>query len=79
MRRLMASALERDAGPVDLLIRAGGERRLSDFLLWEAAYAELVFTRVLWPDFGAVQLRRALAAFARRQRRFGGLAEAAGQ
>lgn len=72
LRSLIESALEADAGPVDLLIRSGGERRLSDFLLWESAYAELIFTRTPWPAFGARELRRALAAFARRQRRFGG-------
>jgi undecaprenyl diphosphate synthase len=59
---------------VDLLIRTGGEQRLSDFLLWECAYAELVFTPVRWPDFGASDLEAALACFHRRERRFGGLA-----
>ena len=59
--------------PVDLLIRSGGERRLSDFLLWEAAYAELHFTPTLWPDFGPADLDAALADFRGRQRRFGGL------
>jgi undecaprenyl diphosphate synthase len=58
---------------VDLLIRTGGERRLSDFLLWESAYAELLFTDVLWPDFGAADLAAALADFRSRERRFGGL------
>lgn len=58
---------------VDLLIRAGGERRLSDFLLWECAYAELRFTDVLWPDFDATELSAALVDFERRERRFGGL------
>ena len=48
--------------PVDLLIRTGGEQRLSDFLLWECAYAELVFSRVMWPEYGAMDLRVALAA-----------------
>ena len=57
--------------PVDLLIRTGGERRLSDFLLWESAYAELVFTRTMWPDFGAADLASALREFRSRQRRFG--------
>ena len=62
------------AGPdVDLLIRSGGETRLSDFLLWESAYAELCFVDTLWPDFGADDLRAALAEFHRRERRFGGL------
>jgi undecaprenyl diphosphate synthase len=59
--------------PVDLLIRTGGERRLSDFLLWELAYAELWFTDQRWPDFGAADLAEALADFHRRNRRFGGL------
>jgi undecaprenyl diphosphate synthase len=61
-------------GPdVDLLIRTGGERRLSDFLLWECAYAELHFTDQRWPDFGAADLERALADYHGRQRRFGAL------
>jgi len=58
---------------VDLLIRSGGEKRLSDFLLWETAYAELCFLDTLWPDFGADHLAAALADFHRRERRFGGL------
>jgi undecaprenyl diphosphate synthase len=58
---------------VDLLIRTGGEQRLSDFLLWESAYAELYFTPVRWPDFGREHLEAALAEFRRRERRFGGL------
>ncbi len=62
---------------VDLLIRTGGEQRLSDFLLWECAYAELSFTETMWPDFGATQLAAAIAEFHTRQRRFGGLPEAA--
>jgi undecaprenyl diphosphate synthase len=62
------------ASEVDLLIRTGGERRLSDFLLWESAYAELYFTDCLWPDFDEQELVRALTEFARRERRFGGLA-----
>ena len=56
---------------VDLLIRTGGEKRLSDFLLWEAAYAELLFTDTAWPDFGASNLAEAVAEFRRRDRRFG--------
>ena len=56
---------------VDLLIRTSGELRLSNFLLWQAAYAELVFTDTLWPDFGEADLRTAVEAFAARQRRFG--------
>jgi undecaprenyl diphosphate synthase len=59
--------------PVDLLIRSGGERRLSDFLLWECAYAELHFSSRLWPDFGTEDLAAALADFQGRERRFGGL------
>lgn len=58
---------------VDLLIRTGGEKRLSDFLLWEAAYAELHFTDRMWPDFGDADLAAAMADFARRDRRFGAL------
>ena len=59
--------------PVDLLIRPGGEQRLSDFLLWESAFAELVFTETLWPDFGAADLDTAVRTFRGRERRFGGL------
>jgi len=58
---------------VDLLIRTGGEKRLSDFLLWETAYAELVFTERMWPDFSRADLEQALDDFAHRERRFGGL------
>ena len=57
--------------PLDLLIRTSGERRISNFFLWEAAYAELFFTETLWPDFGREHLLEALADFARRERRFG--------
>jgi undecaprenyl diphosphate synthase len=59
------------APEVDLLIRTGGEQRLSDFLLWECAYAELLFLDCLWPDFGEPQFLLALAEFSKRQRRFG--------
>jgi undecaprenyl diphosphate synthase len=73
--RLLAD--EHAPGPaapdVDLLIRTGGERRLSDFLLWECAYAELHFTEVMWPEFGAADLRQAIDDFQHRERRFGGL------
>lgn len=62
---------------VDLVIRSGGEQRLSDFLLWESAYAELYFTNRMWPDFGLDDLAQALAVFHGRERRFGGLAPAA--
>jgi undecaprenyl diphosphate synthase len=62
---------------VDLLIRTGGEHRLSDFLLWESAYAELYFTDVLWPDFTAADLASAVQAFAARDRRYGAVRTAA--
>ena len=62
-----------DAPDLDLFIRTGGELRISNFLLWQAAYAELYFTDCLWPDFDEAQLDAALAAFARRDRRFGGV------
>jgi undecaprenyl pyrophosphate synthase len=62
-----------DAPDVDLLIRTSGERRLSNFLLWQAAYAELYFTERLWPDFDRHSLFEALDDFAARDRRFGGL------
>jgi undecaprenyl diphosphate synthase len=55
----------------DLVIRTSGEQRLSNFLLWQSAYAELVFTETYWPDFGAAELRAALDEYARRGRRFG--------
>jgi len=64
---------------VDLLIRTGGERRLSDFLLWECAYAELVFTTRMWPEFDAVDLRDAIDEFRSRHRRFGDLEQGVGQ
>ncbi|MBW4330894.1 isoprenyl transferase [Stakelama sp. CBK3Z-3] len=62
-----------DLPPLDLLIRTSGEQRLSNFLLWQAAYAELVFVDTLWPDFDAATLGDALATYAGRHRRFGGL------
>jgi undecaprenyl diphosphate synthase len=61
----------RQSGEVDLLIRTGGEKRLSDFLLWESAYAELYFTDCLWPDFDEQQFHAALEDYAGRARRFG--------
>jgi undecaprenyl diphosphate synthase len=70
----LLAAVHHDPEPapdVDLLIRTGGERRLSDFLLWECAYAELWFTDTPWPDFGPGELARAIADFAARDRRFG--------
>ena len=76
-RSALLSALARagqgGAPEVDLLVRTGGERRTSDFLLWEAAYAELFFSDRLWPDVGAADLDEALAWFAGRERRFGGV------
>jgi undecaprenyl diphosphate synthase len=74
--RLGQASGDAGAPDVDLLIRTGGEQRLSDFLLWESAYAELVFTPRMWPDFGADDLRDALDEFTRRERRFGGVARA---
>ncbi|TCM21601.1 undecaprenyl pyrophosphate synthetase [Novosphingobium sp. PhB165] len=61
-----------DLPPLDLLIRTSGEVRLSNFLLWQAAYAEMLFTDVLWPDFSVDHLREALEEFANRERRYGG-------
>ena len=76
-RSALLSALARagqgGAPEVDLLVRTGGERRTSDFLLWESAYAELFFSDRLWPDVGAADLDEALAWYAGRERRFGGL------
>jgi undecaprenyl diphosphate synthase len=62
-----------DLPPLDLMIRTSGEQRLSNFLLWQAAYAELYFTDMLWPDFDGRALAGALDAFRLRDRRFGGL------
>jgi undecaprenyl diphosphate synthase len=61
-----------DLPPLDLLVRTSGEVRLSNFLLWQAAYAEMWFTEVLWPDFTVAHLEEALASFAARERRYGG-------
>ncbi|MEO1642130.1 MAG: isoprenyl transferase [Pseudomonadota bacterium] len=61
----------------DLLIRTSGESRLSNFLIWQCAYAELIFMDVLWPDFGAAELREAIEIYAARERRFGGLVSGA--
>ena len=70
--RLLADPHQEGPVPdVDLLIRTGGEKRLSDFLLWECAYAELVFTERMWPEFGAEDLAEAVRDFHRRERRFG--------
>ena len=58
---------------VDLIIRTGGELRISNFLIWQATYSEYYFTDVLWPDFGEKEIKKALLSYSRRQRRFGGL------
>jgi undecaprenyl diphosphate synthase len=71
--RLLAGPSGDACVEVDLVIRAGGEKRLSDFLLWESAYAELRFVDTLWPDFGGADLAAAITDFHRRERRFGGL------
>jgi len=68
--RLLGTA---ESPPLDLVIRTSGERRLSNFLLWEAAYAELVFQDVLWPDYGGEALAQAIEEFRGRDRRFGGV------
>jgi undecaprenyl diphosphate synthase len=68
---LAAQLYAPDLPDPDLLIRTSGELRLSNFLLWQLAYAELVFVETLWPDFGAAELRQALADYANRRRRFG--------
>ena len=69
----IAAALDTaDLPPLDLLIRTSGELRLSNFLLWQAAYAELYFTEALWPDFDRIELEKALQSFGHRERRFGG-------
>ena len=73
VRGVLTRALTGNSSEVDLLIRTGGEKRLSDFLLWESAYAELLFVDRMWPDFDAADLDRALEEFSRRERRFGGL------
>jgi undecaprenyl diphosphate synthase len=74
-RELFSQLVTGEAGlrDVDLIIRTSGEKRLSDFLLWEGAYAELHFTERMWPEFDAEDLAQALASFHRRERRFGGL------
>jgi len=71
LRTTLAHYLAQDTGDVDLLIRTGGEKRLSDFLLWESAYAELLFTDRMWPDFDAPKLAAAVQEFKHRERRFG--------
>jgi len=74
---MLMRSLTADCGEVDLLIRTGGEKRLSDFLLWECAYAELLFTDRMWPEFGESDLDSALADFKHRERRFGAVPEPA--
>ena len=69
---LAASLYEPEMPDTDLVIRTSGERRISNFLLWQSAYAEYVFTDTLWPDFGPDELRTAIEEYARRRRRFGG-------
>jgi undecaprenyl diphosphate synthase len=76
---LLTQALSEQNGDVDLLIRPGGEKRLSDFLLWESAYAELLFTDRMWPDFDEADLEEALKEFRRRERRFGGVPTSAAE
>ncbi|AMJ60095.1 isoprenyl transferase [Bosea sp. PAMC 26642] len=75
---MLSSRLDtHDLPDPELVIRTSGETRISNFLLWQAAYAEFVFTPVLWPDFDRAALEEALAEYRRRERRFGGLAEPA--
>ena len=64
-----------DVADVDMLIRTGGEYRISNFLLWQSAYAELFFTPTLWPDFAAKELNEMMFEFSRRPRRFGKTSE----
>jgi undecaprenyl diphosphate synthase len=70
--RLAANLYAPEMTDPDLIVRTSGERRVSNFLLWQLAYSELVFVDTLWPDFGAAELREAVEEFARRRRRFGG-------
>ena len=71
-QRIAAELDTADLPPLDLLIRTSGEQRLSNFLLWQAAYAELFFTETLWPDFDEACFAEAIACFAKRERRYGG-------
>ena len=71
LRNIITQKLTADCGDVDLLIRTGGEKRLSDYLLWESAYAELFFTDRMWPDFSGADLEEAVREFRHRERRFG--------
>jgi undecaprenyl diphosphate synthase len=76
LERILAETLTARSSEVDLLIRTGGEKRLSDFLLWECAYAELWFSDQMWPDFDAADLDAALEEFNGRERRFGSVPDA---
>jgi undecaprenyl diphosphate synthase len=75
--KTLRQSLTAECGDVDLLIRTGGEKRLSDFLLWESAYAELLFSDRMWPDFDEADLEAALEEFKHRERRFGAVPKAA--
>lgn len=75
--RVLAEVNHDGAPDVDLLVRTGGEQRLSDFLLWESAYAELFFTEKMWPEFGGADLRAGVQEFHTRERRFGRVPDAA--
>jgi undecaprenyl diphosphate synthase len=79
MRMAITQALTGECGEVDLLIRTGGEKRLSDYLLWESAYAELHFTDRMWPEFDVNDLEMAVGDFRHRQRRFGAVPPVTGQ
>ena len=68
---LQAQLSTSDLPPPDLCIRTGGDARISNFMLWQFAYSELYFTETLWPDFGELELARALQEYSRRERRFG--------
>jgi undecaprenyl diphosphate synthase len=63
----------KDSPPLDMIVRTGGDLRISNFLLWEAAYAELYFTKTLWPDFSKKDVDKAIKEFNKRNRRFGGV------
>ena len=73
---MVSSAVETAGLPdPDLLIRTSGERRLSNFLLWQCAYTELYLTKILWPDFGKAELYKAILDYRHRERRFGSISE----
>jgi undecaprenyl diphosphate synthase len=73
MKKLEKHLLTADLPSVDLMIRTGGEYRISNFLIWQLAYAELVFLDVLWPDFKPYHLYKAIQEYQKRERRYGGL------